>query len=260
MEPFTSAYNNKQKRKKEKKTKKVGQKKSMADKEPKEEAALYEWQITRMPIFWFAQPLPFAITRVCDQFPIYWIKNFIEKDDCEWIIKHGQDALGPSTTVEGDSLVVTQSRTSRTAQLTEDGVENKRPALFSIQMKCAALSHYPLTHLESINLTHYDKGQYFGTHHDYFQPEASARTMGKAGQRICTFFVYLNDVPREHGGKTIFPNLNLSFQPQQGSALFWLNTAFDGSACHPQTLHEGERISEGTKWGLNVWIRQNAYL
>lgn len=225
-----------------------------------EPVAVWEWQATRMPIFWFEQAKPFKISRICKEFPIFLIENFIEDDDCEWIISHGKGILRPSTTVESDILVINKNRTSRTAHLTEDGIENKHPALFSLQMKCSALAHYPLTHIESINLTHYSKDQHFGAHHDYFQSSSSTSRMGKAGQRICTFFVYLNDVPDEHGGKTIFPALKLSVQPKKGSALFWLNTDFTGSACHEQTLHEGEKVLEGEKWGLNIWIRQNSYV
>ncbi len=41
------------------------------------------------------------------------------------------------------------------------------------------------------------------------------------GPRFCTFMIYLSDV--EAGGRTVFPTVELSVEPEAGSALFWFN-------------------------------------
>lgn len=39
--------------------------------------------------------------------------------------------------------------------------------------------------------------------------------------RVLTWMVYLNDIPRENGGATDFLHQQLSFQPKKGTMLFW---------------------------------------
>lgn len=216
-------------------------------------------QIIRMPIFWFEDENPITITKISEEHPLYLIENFITKQDCEWIINYGKSKLYPSTTLEGKTLLVTHNRTSTTAHLTTSGQISSESVLYGLQMKVTALSWYPIQNIESINLTHYDAGQFFKPHHDYFDPVLNKGMMGKPGQRICTFFVYLNDVPEEDGGATNFPYLNISVQPKCGSCLFWLNTSSDGNIVYENTMHEGAKLSRGEKWGLNIWIRQNSF-
>ena len=75
------------------------------------------------------------------------------------------------------------------------------------------------------------------------------------GKRVYTFFIYLNDV--EEGGETHFPKLNISFEPQQGTAIFWHNLTADRSKAHPNSQHAGMPPVKGVKWAINVWIREH---
>lgn len=222
-------------------------------KEEKLEAA--DQQIMSMPIFWFQQEESMTIKRISDKHPVFLISNFLSGADCEWIINNNEK-FAPSTTVKGDRMVESKDRTSTTALLTASGkacLENS--ILYSIQVKASALSGYPISNIESINLTCYKEGQYFLPHHDYFD----LACVPIYGQRIATFFIYLNDVPEENGGRTNFIDLDLSVQPKRGSCLFWLNTDFTGMVFYPLTRHEGQLLTKGEKYALNVWVRKDSY-
>lgn len=54
---------------------------------------------------------------------------------------------------------------------------------------------------ESMQILHYENGQKYEPHFDYFHDKAN-QVMG--GHRIATVLMYLSDV--EKGGETIFPN------------------------------------------------------
>ena len=74
------------------------------------------------------------------------------------------------------------------------------------------------------------------------------------GQRVYTFFIYLNDVPE--GGETNFPQLDLQFKPARGRAILWENLTKDKSIRHKLSEHGGMPVKEGVKWAINVWIRE----
>lgn len=77
--------------------------------------------------------------------------------------------------------------------------------------------------------------------------------MARQGQRLVTVFVYLNDMV---GGEcTHFPKLNLRSKPRKGCALLWYN--LDGTGAPDElTLHGGEPVTQGQKWGMNIWLRE----
>ena len=70
-----------------------------------------------------------------------------------------------------------------------------------------------------------------------------------------TSLVYLSDV--EAGGQTIFSNLDLAVEPQQGRVLVFHNcTAASPSKVDGRTLHAGTPVEAGEKWACNKWVRQ----
>ena len=203
---------------------------------------------------------PLTFTKLSDKFPLYAIHNFLSASECAWLIEFGKEDLKPSVTIREDSQGISEGRTSDSAFLTQDGIRSPHPVLANIQLKVSALTWCPIEHIEGINLTHYQDGKLFGPHHDYFGPENKC-SRGNAGDRFCTFFVYLNDVKAEHKGRTRFDRLGVSVQPVQGDCVFWLNTTVDPSSTiyFEETEHEGEVVENAEKWALNIWVRQRSY-
>ena len=76
------------------------------------------------------------------------------------------------------------------------------------------------------------------------------------GNRLVSVFVYLQ-LP-EAGGRTAFPQLQQSFQPRAGGALLWYNLDRHGTP-DERTLHAGEPVARGEKWGMNIWLRERAF-
>ena len=101
--------------------------------------------------------------------------------------------------------------------------------------------------------------------------------MVASGNRLLSFFIFLSGC--DAGGCTAFPRLKQRFPPEAGSGLVWYNLDRDGAPderrAPPQpsatllwrvgltrqplphrTLHAGEPVERGEKWGLNIWLRE----
>lgn len=64
---------------------------------------------------------------------------------------------------------------------------------------------------------------------------------------------YLNDLPSGEGC-TEFPRIQLSVQPERGSALVFSNVDEAGT-CISNMVHKANTVSSGlTKFGLNIWV------
>ena len=154
----------------------------------------------------------------------------------------------------GKSAAKSSIRTSSSAFLVGFWID---PIVAVVKRKAAILAKVPLSHIENIQVVRYREGEYYGPHLDAMNFE---RFPGEAkkGQRSATVLVYLNDIANG-SGKTSFPKLGLEVSPQRGQALYFRNTASDGSI-NPQSLHAGLPVhGEGmVKWALNIWIRDRA--
>jgi len=75
-----------------------------------------------------------------------------------------------------------------------------------------------------------------------------------------TVLIYLNDIPKEYGGGTSFPNLKLSIQPVKNAALYFRNLKKNGEG-HQDTLHAGNPLetSEIQKFAINSWIHEKDF-
>jgi len=212
----------------------------------------------RVPLCRTPSQFPFNITPLTDQHPVYLIKNLASPEECTHLIQIGTPLLKPSPVVERDRLVVRDYRTSWTGYLTSGGKPSSDPILSKILQRIVQLSGCSLDHFEGVNIVRYEEGQKYSGHYDYFNTQHT-KSMGPAGQRVLTFFLYLNTLSSEQGGATWFPKLNLKIQPQMGDCAFWINTSWDGQTVYPQTFHSGQPVQSGIKYASNIWIRQNAY-
>uniref|UniRef100_A0A803MBE2 procollagen-proline 4-dioxygenase n=1 Tax=Chenopodium quinoa TaxID=63459 RepID=A0A803MBE2_CHEQI len=142
----------------------------------------------------------------------------------------------------------------------------------TIEQRIADFTFLPVDHGEGLQVLHYEVGQRYEPHFDYFLEDYST---ANGGQRIATVLMYLSDV--EEGGETVFPSAKgnisavpywnelskcgkegLSVKPNRGDALLFWSMKPDASL-DPLSLHGGCPVIKGNKWSATKWIRVNAY-
>jgi hypothetical protein len=129
--------------------------------------------------------------------------------------------------------------------------------VLAARARIAATVGVPAAALEPIQVLHYAPGQTFERHYDFLDPDmpAFAAEIARAGQRLATFLVYLND--DFIGGETDFPLLDLRHRGAAGDALMFANLEPAG-APDRRMLHAGLPPASGEKWLLSQWIRDRA--
>ncbi|QHO40354.1 putative prolyl 4-hydroxylase [Arachis hypogaea] len=143
---------------------------------------------------------------------------------------------------------------------------------WNIEKKIADFTFIPVEHGEGLQVLHYEVGQKYEPHYDYFQDEFNTKN---GGQRIATVLMYLTDV--EEGGETVFPaakgnfsslpwwnelsdcgKKGLSIKPKRGDALLFWSMRPDATL-DPSSLHGGCPVIKGNKWSSTKWMRVSEY-
>jgi hypothetical protein len=129
----------------------------------------------------------------------------------------------------------------------------------AVNDRVCALAGQPASHAESLQVLHYQVGDYFKPHFDFWEPgSASHTTAMREGQRSHTVLVYLNEEGLE-GGETDFPRAGVRHRGKKGDAILWRNVDTAGQPDR-RTLHAGLPPTRGEKWVLSVWIRDRVPL
>ena len=106
----------------------------------------------------------------------------------------------------------------------------------------------PYTHLENVFVTRYSEGDFYEQHIDFGDVYGV--------DRLYTVLLYLNTLPVEQGGATVFPSLKVAVQPKVGRAVSWTNINPDGSG-HLETNHAAFPVKDsGEKWVIQFWFRR----
>jgi prolyl 4-hydroxylase len=168
-------------------------------------------------------------------------------EECDRIIDNAGTHLIPCVIKNPTTGAVEQdpSRTSTNANMPQSDVP-------SIVEKVVALTNCPdATHLESLQVLKYTRGQTFQPHTDGFHGPTTACGFEQSG-RLVTVFCYLNNV--EEGGGTRFTKLRngLTIAPRKGMAVvhFPTTTGFEQDL---RTEHEGT-VAMDDKWLLVTWM------
>ena len=184
---------------------------------------------------------------------IRMIRGFATVPECRWLMALARPQLGPATVFDkdtgGQTLDPTRDNSFLVLRIGEMNLLTE-----TIRQRISAATNLPAPLFEPTQLLHYAVGQRFKPHHDFLDPANPAYhdSLGRFGQRIATFLMYLND--GYEGGETSFPRIGLTFRAEQGDALFFANVTRDG-APDLQTLHAGLPPTSGEKWVLSQWIR-----
>lgn len=175
--------------------------------------------------------------------------GFLSREECDEIASLILAQLRPSTISTPPGGEYDKAfRTSRTCDLSD-----QLPAVGRLDTKIAQAIGFDRAMAEPTQGQHYEVGQVFKTHTDFFKPyELEQYSMGELGQRTWTFMIYLNDV--EGGGETEFPDLGMKVQPKKGRAVIWNNLLASGEGNHA-TRHQSLPVTAGSKTIITKWFR-----
>lgn len=183
-------------------------------------------------------------------FTLKYFPFFLNDNEIKGVLNICENLFKDSTITEGlGKDVKNNSRTSSSCFIPN----NNNPAVLSIKEKASKLSGLPIENIEGLQVVRYKPGQQYKSHYDWFEEGHFDK---KHGNRRATFFCYLND--EFEGGETFFPKMNFKKKGRKGSALFWKNMTENGDVDR-NTLHAGLPINTGTKYGLNIWIREHKF-
>jgi prolyl 4-hydroxylase len=177
--------------------------------------------------------------------------DFLTEAECDHLMKLATPRLEPSKVLEApkegaERQEYSRIRTSSGAWLTwqEDDIVSK------LEGRIAAITGLPPENGENFHVLHYQHGQEYRPHYDWFLDDQP--TMKRGGQRAVSVIMYLAEP--EEGGETDFPKLNISIKPKKGMMLLFRNTKPSGERDY-DTLHAGVPVKKGEKWIATKWLR-----
>ena len=138
-------------------------------------------------------------------------------------------------------------------------VDHTRSQLFfELCARVAMFVGYERSHAEQAQLLKYETTEKYDPHFDAFDQKTPQweHYCKRGGQRIYTAMGYLNDVPEDKGGETAFPVLGFNVRPRARRLLVFSNVGKDRSKPHPDSLHGGMPVMEGTKQCFTLWFRE----
>ncbi|XP_076922962.1 putative prolyl 4-hydroxylase 10 [Bidens hawaiensis] len=196
--------------------------------------------------------------------------NFLSKEECDYLINLAKPHMAKSTVVDSKTGQSTGSRVR-----TSSGTFLRRgrdKIVRNIEKRIADYTFIPVEHGEGLQILHYEEGQKYEPHFDYFLDEFNTKN---GGQRIATVLMYLSDV--EEGGETVFPAAQGNFsskpdwnnasecakkglyvKPKMGDALLFWSMSPDATL-DPSSLHGGCPVIKGNKWSSTKWMHVEEY-
>lgn len=196
--------------------------------------------------------------------------NFLTKEECNYLISLAKPHMQKSTVVDSETGKSKDSRVRTSSGTFLARGRDKK--IRDIEKRIADFTFIPAEHGEGLQVLHYEVGQKYEPHFDYFMDEFNTKN---GGQRIATVLMYLSDV--EEGGETVFPAAKgnfsavpwwnelsecgkegLSVKPKMGDALLFWSMKPDASP-DPSSLHGGCPVIKGNKWSATKWMRVNEY-
>ncbi|KAI7730837.1 hypothetical protein M8C21_026172 [Ambrosia artemisiifolia] len=196
--------------------------------------------------------------------------NFLSKEECEYLINLAKPHMAKSTVVDSKTG---QSKDSRVRTSSGTFLRRGRDKVIrNIEKRIADFTFIPVEHGEGLQVLHYEEGQKYEPHFDYFLDEFNTKN---GGQRIATVLMYLSDV--EEGGETVFPaaegdfrskpgwnnssecaKKGLHVKPKMGDALLFWSMRPDATL-DPSSLHGGCPVIKGNKWSSTKWMHVEEY-
>ncbi|XP_006648159.1 probable prolyl 4-hydroxylase 3 [Oryza brachyantha] len=196
--------------------------------------------------------------------------NFLSKEECDYLIGLAKPHMVKSTVVDSTTGKSKDSRVRTSSGMFLQRGRDK--VIRAIEKRIADYTFIPMEHGEGLQVLHYEVGQKYEPHFDYFLDEYNTKN---GGQRMATLLMYLSDV--EEGGETIFPDANvnssslpwynelsecarkgLAVKPKMGDALLFWSMKPDATL-DPLSLHGGCPVIKGNKWSSTKWMHVHEY-
>jgi prolyl 4-hydroxylase len=209
--------------------------------EAKTETAVVAKKIGKHEVY-----LPNANRLDTDKADFFELNNFLNEQECLKVIELIHSEKRPSTLSSEE-----QDKAFRTSTTCDLGAID-HPLLKDIDNRICRYMGIDERYSESIQGQHYEIGQEFKPHTDYFEDNELKAHGAIQGQRTFTFMIYLNEV--DEGGETVFPQLNTSVKPMLGKAVIWNSLDRTGKV-NFNTLHHATPVTRGTKSIITKWFR-----
>jgi prolyl 4-hydroxylase len=179
--------------------------------------------------------------------PIWSAADFLDPEECDYLIGEGERQLQPSVVIDRASGR-TVAHPDRKCESMLFGIAAEDLVISAIRRRLAALAGVHVTQTEPLQIIRYRAG-------DEFRPHLDSVAAGQ-NQRIMTALVYLSD--GYEGGETRFVRTGLTFRGRRGEVLLFRNSG-DGDLSDPMAEHAGLPVLSGTKIVLSCWIRARPY-
>jgi len=179
------------------------------------------------------------------------LENLLTAQECDDLIGEARPRLARSLTVDNEGRHQTDER--RTSQGMFFGI-GETPLVQRIEQRIADLLAIPVSHGEGLQILHYQPGQEYEPHFDWFNPDQPgfSAVTARGGQRIASVVMYLNTP--EEGGGTAFPRIGLTVTAMRGAAVYFAYDTGDEAS-----LHAGLPVIKGEKWIATKWLRERPY-
>ena len=188
---------------------------------------------------------------------IFEVSNLLSNKECNMLINKSKNAIEPSRCKSGLNY---NNRISYSTRLHFNKVKK-------IQNRFSDLLNIPIQNFEALKIQMYNPMGFFKLHNDGFSNsfDENGNSLfpcvdGLYPNRIVTLIVYLNDVTE--GGATVFPKLNLRFQPKKGTGLIFMPSELPSGRNKgkiiPNLIHESDVVYE-EKYICTQWAWPSNY-
>ncbi|XP_038703027.1 probable prolyl 4-hydroxylase 7 [Tripterygium wilfordii] len=212
---------------------------------------------------------PTRVTQLSWRPRAFLYKGFLTDEECDHLINLARDKLEKSMVADNESGKSIESKVRTSSGMFLEKAQDDVVA--SIEARIAAWTFLPVENGESIQILHYEHGQKYEPHHDFFQDKVN-QALG--GHRVATVLMYLSNV--EKGGETVFPNSEekmsqskddswsdcaksgYAVKTRKGDALLFFSL-FPDATTDENSLHGSCPVIEGEKWSATKWIHVRSF-
>ncbi|KAJ9564362.1 hypothetical protein OSB04_000328, partial [Centaurea solstitialis] len=208
---------------------------------------------------------PTRVTQISWHPRAFLYRNFLTDKECDHLIQLAKDKLEKSMVADNESGKSIESEVRTSSGMFLNKAQDEVVA--GVESRISAWTFLPVENGESMQILHYEHGQKYEPHWDYFHDKAN-QAMG--GHRIATVLMYLSNVQK--GGETVFPESEIK-ESQPKANEDWSECAKKGYAVKPKkgdallffslhpnattdvlSLHGSCPVIEGEKWSATKWI------